>query len=99
MKAQFDSIVEEHHQLQDYYGRAVTVQEHHLFSDINKWEQESIFKIKQVATEARNELQKILVETIKRTNGWLNELNDRLHTADQNQDYTEKGNIRKLLQS
>ena len=93
IKAQFNNIIKEHRQLQDHYRHAVTVEQHRLFSEIDQWELAAISKIRLVATEARNELQNILKETIKRTNTWLNELNDRLCMVNQNQDYSEKGNI------
>jgi maltooligosyltrehalose synthase len=53
MSAQFDEIIKQH-------DHQETLQEHHLFSQINAWEDDAIAKIKQVATAARDELRKQL---------------------------------------
>lgn len=89
ISVQFEQIIVQHDHLQDIYGHQETLQEHHLFSKIGAWEHDTIAKIKQAATAARDELRQLLCETNARTNKILDEVSQQLLMAKEVKNYTE----------
>ena len=94
ISSQLISVIHERDQLCSAYNEPKTIQKHPLFSQIKKWEEESITMIKQAAAEARDKLQQSLLEVKTKSDAPLNELNIALHTAREQADYTEEGNVR-----
>jgi hypothetical protein len=84
---QMDSIGQEHDTLQrDLDGDSDA---HPLLARIDVWERESTKTIKQVAQQARNDLNQLIQQTKQEVKTTMNKLTNELQTSRQSEDYTE----------
>ena len=93
--AQFDNIIHEQDRLFDTYTDPESMQKHPLLLKINKWEQDSIARIKQVAAETRGRLQKTLDGVKIQFSTPLNDLSSQLLMVKETKNFLEQGNIQK----
>ncbi|CAF3953636.1 unnamed protein product [Rotaria sp. Silwood1] len=88
---QLDEILLEHDTLQQTITDHSNQEKNHhfLFKQINKWEQDSIIKIQQVAEETRQQVEKLISSHKEKVSKELYDLSERLRKARIDNDYVE----------
>jgi hypothetical protein len=84
---QMDSIGQEHDALQRDLDQENDA--HPLLARIDVWERESTKTIRQVAQQARNDLNQLIQQTKQEVKTTMNRLTNELQTSRQSEDYTE----------
>jgi hypothetical protein len=89
MAKEMDNVTQKQDELLTYLTMDDMDSEHPLLVRINKWEQQSIDRIRAVANEARTDLKQVLDQFKKEIDTSLSQVADQLKSSRENQDYTK----------